>query len=99
MNHRDPEMPSLEEFEKKLQKTKSESEQKLGSTANMGLRLGAEFASGVLVGVGIGLLLDRWLDTRPWLMILCLCFGTAAGVKTMMGTIRQFERQNEKDAA
>jgi ATP synthase protein I len=45
-----------------------------------GLRLSAEFVAGVLVGAAFGWLLDRWLGTSPWGMIVFLLFGFAAGV-------------------
>lgn len=32
------------------------------------------------VGLGIGWLLDVWLDTRPWMMIIFIVLGGAAGV-------------------
>ena len=36
----------------------------------MALKVGVEFVSAVGVGVAIGLLLDYWLETKPWLMIV-----------------------------
>jgi ATP synthase protein I len=49
-----------------------------------GLRLSAEFVAGILVGAAIGWLLDRWLGTSPWGMIVLLLLGFAAGVLNMM---------------
>jgi ATP synthase protein I len=49
-----------------------------------GLRLSAEFVAGILVGAAIGWLLDRWLGTSPWGMIVFLLLGFAAGVLNMM---------------
>jgi ATP synthase protein I len=49
-----------------------------------GLRLSAEFAAGILVGAAIGWLIDRWLGTSPWGMIVLLLFGFVAGVLNMM---------------
>jgi ATP synthase protein I len=43
------------------------------------LRIGIEMVSAVAVGTGIGWLLDRWLDTKPWLLILFFLLGSAAG--------------------
>ena len=45
-----------------------------------GLRLASEFVAGVLVGAGLGLLIDRWLGTSPWGLIVFLLLGFAAGV-------------------
>jgi ATP synthase protein I len=49
-----------------------------------GLRLSAEFVAGILVGAALGWLLDWWLGTSPWGMIVFLLFGFAAGVLNMM---------------
>jgi ATP synthase protein I len=45
-----------------------------------GLRLGSEFIAAILVGAGIGYLLDLWLKTGPWLLLVMLMVGFAAGV-------------------
>jgi ATP synthase protein I len=49
-----------------------------------GFRLSAEFVAGILVGAAIGWLMDRWLGTSPWGLIVLLLFGFAAGVLNMM---------------
>ncbi len=43
-------------------------------------RLGTEFIAAILVGAVAGYLLDRWLNTSPWLMLVLLLVGFAAGV-------------------
>ncbi|HEX2524970.1 MAG TPA: AtpZ/AtpI family protein [Geminicoccus sp.] len=45
-----------------------------------GLTVGIELVVGVVAGVGIGLALDSWLETRPFLTILLFLLGTAAGM-------------------
>jgi ATP synthase protein I len=49
-----------------------------------GFRLSTELVAGVLIGAGIGWLLDRWLGTSPWGMIVFLLLGFAAGVLNVM---------------
>jgi ATP synthase protein I len=46
-----------------------------------GLAYAAAFSlfAAVVAGLGLGWLLDRWLGTRPWLMIAGLVLGAAAG--------------------
>jgi ATP synthase protein I len=44
------------------------------------LRLGSEFVAAILVGAGIGYLLDLWLGTMPWILLVMLLVGFAAGV-------------------
>jgi len=49
-----------------------------------GFRLSSELVAGVLVGAGIGWLLDRWLGVSPWGLIVFLLLGFAAGVLNLM---------------
>lgn len=43
-------------------------------------RVGTEMIAALGVGIGIGLVLDRWLETKPWLLILFALLGGAAGI-------------------
>lgn len=46
----------------------------------IGLRAGVEVVSALAVGIGLGIMLDRWLDTWPWLFLVFFVLGSAAGV-------------------
>lgn len=46
---------------------------------SVGLNAFSEFVGAVLVGGGVGWKLDEWLGTGPWLMIVLLGLGIAAG--------------------
>ncbi|MBT3359378.1 MAG: AtpZ/AtpI family protein [Rhodospirillales bacterium] len=46
----------------------------------MAFRIGVELVAALGVGVGVGLLLDRWLDTAPWFLVVFFFLGAAAGV-------------------
>ncbi|MBF0248073.1 MAG: AtpZ/AtpI family protein [Alphaproteobacteria bacterium] len=46
----------------------------------LALRIGTEMISALIMGVGIGWLLDDWLGTGPWMMILFFFLGAGAGV-------------------
>ena len=37
--------------------------------------IGWYFAICIVLGVGGGVALDKWLDTTPWLTLLCLALG------------------------
>ncbi|MGB0670738.1 MAG: AtpZ/AtpI family protein [Rhodospirillales bacterium] len=50
-----------------------------GSGLGMAFRVGVELVAGVAVGLGIGWLLDEGLGTRPWLMLVFILLGGAAG--------------------
>ena len=45
-----------------------------------GFRLSSELVAGVLVGAGLGWLIDRWLGTLPWGMFVFALLGFTAGV-------------------
>jgi ATP synthase protein I len=49
-----------------------------------GFRLSTELVAGVLMGAGIGWLIDRWVGTKPLGMIVFLLLGFAAGVLNVM---------------
>jgi ATP synthase protein I len=49
-----------------------------------GLRLSSELVGGVLVGAGLGWLIDRLLGISPWGFIVFLLLGFAAGVLNVM---------------
>jgi ATP synthase protein I len=50
------------------------------SAMGIGLRVGVELVSALVVAVGIGWGLDRWLGTKPWLLALFVPIGGVAGV-------------------
>lgn len=59
---------------------------------NRGMRLGTEFVAAILVGAGIGYLLDLWLKTGPWLMLVMLLVGFAAGVLNVVRSAAEMNR-------
>lgn len=48
------------------------------------LRLSAELVGGVIVGAGLGWMVDRLLGTSPWGLIVLLLLGFAGGVLSVM---------------
>ena len=46
----------------------------------VGTRVGVELLSALIVGVGIGWALDRWLHTSPLMLVIGVLLGGAAGV-------------------
>jgi ATP synthase protein I len=49
-----------------------------------GIRLSTEFVAGIVVGAGLGWLIDRLAGTSPWGMIVFLLLGFAAGVLNLI---------------
>lgn len=68
-----------------------------GQIESRGWAVGVEFVGAVLVSAFIGWLLDRWLGTKPWLMILFLLLGFAAGLRRAMVTSRSFDTTTTND--
>ncbi len=62
-----------------------------------GFRLSTEMVAGVLVGAGLGWLIDRWLGTSPWAFILLLLLGFAAGVLNVMRAAGVIRARNLND--
>ncbi len=56
-----------------------------------GYRMMIELTAGVLLGAFIGLGLDRLFETKPWLMIVMVLVGLAAGIKVMMQSVSRHE--------
>jgi ATP synthase protein I len=51
-----------------------------GSAMSLGLRAGSEFVSAVILGLGVGWVLDRALHTNPAFLIIFFLIGVAAGI-------------------
>jgi len=62
------------------------------SGLSRGLRLGSEFIAAILVGAGIGYLLDMGLKTGPWLMLVMLLVGFAAGVLNVVRSTAEMNK-------
>jgi ATP synthase protein I len=50
-----------------------------GRAMSLGFRVVTELVAGIVVGGGLGYLLDKWLGTKPFLLILLLILGAAGG--------------------
>lgn len=75
-------------------RTRTATDKQAESTVNAGglaLRYGAEFGACVFVGLMLGLLIDNFLNTAPWGLLIMLGFGLAAGV---LGVIRAYKQIN-----
>ncbi|MEO8703521.1 MAG: AtpZ/AtpI family protein [Kofleriaceae bacterium] len=64
------------------------------SASSVGLELGIS----VLVAMLGGIWLDNRLGTTPWLMLLCLGFGFAAGFRGVLRAVKRADRAAEAEA-
>ena len=69
------------------------------SQAQLAWRMVIELVAGLLIGFGIGLGLDMLLGTEPWMMVLFIFLGLAAGVQTMMRSAREIEAKRQAGTA
>jgi ATP synthase protein I len=67
-----------------------------GSNAvSLAMRLGVELVAAMAIAVGIGWALDRLFHTRPWLMVLMVPVGMAAGLRNLIRAGQQRDRDGE----
>jgi ATP synthase protein I len=99
MPENDPDLTSLE-AQLKAARERSPSPESRSEAASQdrsgmatGMRLSAELLSGVLLGLGIGWGLDRWLGTGPWLLLVFLILGTTASILNVVRSGNRLERQ------
>jgi ATP synthase protein I len=52
-----------------------------------------------VVGGGIGWLLDQWLGTLPWFLLLFFFLGAAAGTMNVFRTAKEIGLAAERDEA
>lgn len=70
---------------------------KLWADIDHGSIMGAELVVGILVWGGIGFLLDRWLGTSPWLLLIGTFVGFGGGLYLIWVRSARMERA-DRDA-
>jgi ATP synthase protein I len=63
------------------------------SMSGFAFRIGVELVAALLVGGGIGWLLDRWWGTEPFLLLLFFFLGAAAGILNVFRAAKEMQRQ------
>ena len=100
----------LKDFEKRLNNIKYRTSKKnkkknqLPNSQNLGLylRSGLELFSSIIVGLVIGIFMDKYLKTSPLFLIIFLVLGFAAGIMNVFRTVKRlgfevgFKKKNDK---
>lgn len=103
--HEDSSDDRLDDLEKRLEKARSERQPAKGTLSLTGplsgfgaaFRMGTELLAALIVGVGFGLMLDHWLGTAPWMMIVFFFLGSAAGILNVYRAANAFNKNVNSD--
>ena len=95
----EPTPPSKEEFKARLEKAQHQQEQaswkrndlkvEQSGASGKAWRLSVEMVAALLVCGWFGWLLDKWLDTKPWLMLVFLIVGAIVGLYNVIKVARR----------
>jgi ATP synthase protein I len=97
-DHRDE---ASSDFEKRLEGLEAQRSKTAtyaaGKSLNEGYRLVASLISGVLVGLGLGWLIDRFVHTSPWGLIGGLLIGMGVSIFNVVRVSARMSKQALKD--
>ena len=93
MNNND----QLEELKKKLEKIEIEKKNKVNkykkNAISFGFRISTEIIAALVVGVGIGLFVDKYFNSKPFGLIIFFVLGAFAGLLNVYRVMRRIEKQ------
>jgi ATP synthase protein I len=55
-------------------------------------QVGLTLVVATVIGLGAGYLLDRWLGTKPWITLVGLGFGIAAGFLNLFRAVKKLQQ-------
>jgi len=62
--------------------------QKWAALSSLGLTL----PSSIAVGLFFGYMLDKWLGTKPWLLLVFTVLGVVSGLMSLIRGIRKYDK-------
>jgi len=65
------------------------------SAKAVGMKVGIDLFAGVVFGLVVGLALDRWLGTAPWMLVVFLMLGMGAGIRNVIRTAEEQRKKSE----
>ena len=88
---------NLEKLNKKIDdindQNKDNQPKKRESGAGFGFKISTEIIAALVVGVGIGLIVDNYFDSKPVGLIIFFIFGALAGFLNVYRVMRRIEKQ------
>ena len=91
-------MGNIDDFKTRLKIAKSnlkkidDDSSKEASFLGSAFKLGTELVAAVAVGTIIGFILDSWLGTTPWLIVIFFFVGAAAGMLNVIRTAKRMQK-------
>lgn len=79
----------------KLKENRPTEGAKQAGALGMAAAVGTSLAAPIIVGALIGVYLDRWLKTDPWLTMIFLFVGIVSGFIQMIRTLNRVEQLNK----
>ena len=61
-----------------------------------GMRIAVEIVAAVVVGSALGLVLDSWLGTKPWLFLLFFFLGIGAAFMNVIRVAKELDAQRKQ---
>ena len=87
----------LKELKKKLEHYQSEDNIKSSFTkkkgAGFGFRISTEIVAALIVGVGIGIIVDNYFNIRPFVLIIFFIIGSLAGILNVYRVMSRIEKK------
>ena len=88
---------NLEELGKKIDNLDNQNKEpnikKKESGAGFGFKISTEIIAALIVGVGIGLIVDKYLGTKPFGLIIFFILGAFAGFLNIYRIMRHIEKK------
>ncbi|MEN6310034.1 MAG: AtpZ/AtpI family protein [Acidobacteriota bacterium] len=59
--------------------------------------LGLMLPSSIVVGLFFGYILDRWLGTHPWFLLIFTVLGVVSGLISLFRALRKYDKDRSSD--
>ena len=82
-----------EKIENLERNKKIQSYQKKETGAGFGFKISTELVAALIVGVGIGLIVDNYFNTKPFGLIIFFVMGAFAGFLNIYRIMRRIEKE------
>jgi ATP synthase protein I len=86
---------NIDELKKKIDSEKKKiplKVEKNNSAFGIAMKMGTEFVAAVFVATLIGLYLDKWLETSPFLIIVFFVIGSVAGILNVVRSSKMINK-------